>query len=52
MSHELEDHTLAPDTPLEGVRYELRPCRRAFCTGGDAAHSGTRSASPPTRARW
>jgi len=29
MSHEPEDHTLAPDAPLQGVRYELKPCRRA-----------------------
>jgi 6-oxo-cyclohex-1-ene-carbonyl-CoA hydrolase len=28
MTHPLEDHTLAPDAPLSGVRYELRPCRR------------------------
>jgi 6-oxocyclohex-1-ene-carbonyl-CoA hydrolase len=29
MSRSLEDHTLAPDEPLVGVRYETRPCRGA-----------------------
>lgn len=29
MAHDLEDHTLAPDAPLHGVRYETRPCRAA-----------------------
>ena len=29
MSGGLEDHTLAPGAPLEGVRYDLKPCRTA-----------------------
>ncbi|MFM8386566.1 MAG: enoyl-CoA hydratase-related protein [Planctomycetia bacterium] len=29
MGEHLEDHTVGPGLPLEGVRYELKPCRTA-----------------------